>query len=294
MPMLTARECRLLDGLAIGANDAAPQARPAGARVARTRGFSTEFDDFRRYQPGDDPRTIDWTVHARLGQLVVRVFRGDARLRVHLLIDRSGSMGVGTPNKLMAATRIAAALAYVADGAHEEFGLATLDDTIRQVLTPAAGRWQLQHVLGMLQTVVADGRSSLGRALADYASLVRGPGVVVVMSDFFDEGGPISGLRALLHRGLVPAVVQIVASEDLDPDGTDEVEIVDSEDDQRPPIVVDGRAVRAYHERVEQLSSELATYCHSNGLPYVRVDASLDFERVLQACLPAGLLTTRA
>ena len=110
--MLIAEEVRQLDRLTFGTFAGAPASTGTGARLAKGHGYGAELQDFRRYQPGDDPRSIDWTIHARLRQLVVRVFRAEAHLRIHLLVDRSGSMSVGTPTKLSCAARIAAEIAH--------------------------------------------------------------------------------------------------------------------------------------------------------------------------------------
>src|SRR2546421_9510905 len=111
--MLTARKLRQLDRLAL----AAPSATPSpGTRHARPHGHGLEFRDYRRYQPGDDPRMIDWTVEARLRQLVVRTFRAEGRLQVQIVVDTSASMAIGSPSKLTCAARVASALAYVAAG----------------------------------------------------------------------------------------------------------------------------------------------------------------------------------
>src|SRR5690349_2028055 len=114
---------------------------------ANVRGHGLEFHDFRAYHAGDDPRAIDWTVHARLRQLVVRTTRAEAQLRLHLLVDSSLSMSLGTPSRLATAGRMAAAFAYVAARRRESFGVATFDHAIRSFVPPGAGRGQLFRVL---------------------------------------------------------------------------------------------------------------------------------------------------
>src|SRR5919201_3918555 len=101
--MLTVEDVRCVERLTLTHSQTQPA---AGSRHARTRGHGLEFRDYRHYQPGDDPRRIDWTVDARLRQLVVRVFRAEAQLRLHVLLDTSASMCVGAPaSKLACAAR---------------------------------------------------------------------------------------------------------------------------------------------------------------------------------------------
>jgi uncharacterized protein (DUF58 family) len=288
--MLSVEEARQLDRLAFGASTASPAASASGARVSRARGFGLEFREFRRYEPGDDPRAIDWTIHARLRQLVVRVHRADAHLRVHLLVDVSGSMATGAPDKLTGARKIAALLSYVAVGRRDAVGVATFDRTVKQYIAPAAGRPQLLRIFDALATAAAGGQSAINHALANYGAAVHGPGLVVVISDFYQAGGSFEGLRYLLHRGLTPAVVQVVAPQELDPDVTGDVELVDIEDPLAPPVLVDPLIVAAYRERMAELTAELGEFCISHGLSCVRVESSFPFARLLRACRDASLL----
>lgn len=288
--MLTTHEAKQLDRLALAAST---PAAAAGARQARARGFGLEFADYRHYQAGDDPRSIDWTVDARLRQLVVRVFRAEGHVRLHLLIDVSRSMTIGEPSKLACARKLAAALAYVAVEHRDAVGLATFDDALRTRVAPATGRAQLFRVLDLLDTAAVGGRSDLDGPLVTYATGARGPGLVVVLSDFLAAERTYEGLRYLLYRGLTPALVQVLADEDLDPSLANDTEITDVEDPSAPPLIVNASAVRGYQDRLAALSGELQQFCVSRGLPWCQVAASAAFDDVLKACLQAGLLATR-
>lgn len=84
-----------------------------GERRSKKRGQSVEFDDYRAYTPGDDLRHIDWNVYARLDRLILKLFREEEDLGLHLVIDASASMDAGTPSKLVFAQRLAMALGYI-------------------------------------------------------------------------------------------------------------------------------------------------------------------------------------
>ena len=289
--MLTAHEVRQLQRLTLAQGPAQPA---AGSRVARARGHGLEFRDYRHYQPGDDPRFIDWTVDARLRQLVVRVFRAEGQLRLHLLVDTSASMGIGSPSKLICATRLAAALAYVAVERRDALGLATFDNDVRALIPAAAGRPQLFRALETLQSSLASGHSAMDRALTAFGTVVRGPGLVVILSDFFDARGPFEGLQFLMYRGLTPVVAQVFADEDLDPVLDEESELVDAEHPTASPLVADGSVVRAYRERVARLSDDLGAFCTAHRLPWLQLRSTATFEAVLGRCVDAGLLAVHA
>ena len=289
--MLTADEARQLDRLGTGSSRAAATTAAFGLRRARVRGSGIEFQDYRHYQPGDDLRSIDWTVEARLRQLVVRVSRGEGHLRLHLLVDVSASMLIGTPDKLHAARKIAAALGYVALERRDAVGVTTFSDGILTHVPPTAGRPQMFRIFSTLQEAAGGGRSAIHKALIDYATAVRGGGLVVVLSDFFQPADTTEALEYLLYRGFTPAVVQVVAAGEVHPDVRGEEELVDIEDPSLPPVVIDADAVSAYLEYFTRESARLGEFCASRGLPWMRVESSLPFEAQVHACVKAGLLS---
>lgn len=289
--MLTPDEARLLDRLTIGGSPAASFAS-GGVRRARTRGAGLEFHDYRHYQAGDDPRWIDWTVEARLRQLVVRVSRAQGHINLHLLLDTSASMHLGEPAKLACAKRVAAALAYVAIERRDAAGLSSFGESLRGFVPPAAGKVQLYRIFQTLQTLTAAGGSALDRSLELFAGAARGPGLVAVVSDYFVDGCGIRGLEALSHRGLVPAVIQIVAPEELDPKVTEETELVDIEHANGPAVMVSSRAVAAYKARMAEHEATLRGFCASHGSPCVRLRSDASFDQLLTALEAGGLLGT--
>jgi len=292
--MLTADEARRLERLVLGASAASPLSSAAGLRRARGRGTGIEFLDYRHYQPGDDPRSIDWTVEARLDQLVVRVSRAEGHLALHVLLDVSASMRIGAPSKLACAGRIAAALAYVAIERRDAAGLATLGTRVDARIRPATGRPQLFRILEQLRGLHVEGRASLNEALMAYGAGAKGPGLAVVISDFLEAGQTYDGLRFLMYRGLRPAVIQVLAPEERRPRIAEVVELLDVEDPDATPCVVDDAVVASYMERMTDLTERLRTYCLSHGLPYVLVESTADLNEVVSACQQAGVLAAYA
>ncbi len=288
--MLSPAEARHLDLLTLAVATVSSSATASGARVARARGVGSEFHDFRRYQAGDDPRAIEWTIYERLGQLVTRTYRADAHLRVHLLVDVSGSMSIGTPSKLSCAQKLAAVLGYVASGAGDAVGLVTFDHHITQRLAPATGRGHLFRVLSALQESSSAGVSSIGKVLIDYGAMERGPGLALVVSDFLDPAGVFQGLHRLMERGLTPALAQILSPDELDPRLTGDTELLDVEEPAASPLVIDAAMVAAYKSALMQLRASLRAFCSTHGLPWIELSSSDSFVDLLRTCRRAGVL----
>src|ERR1044071_6035522 len=155
--MFSAEVARVLNRLMLGAGAAAPTAGaralpPAPGPRGRPRGAGLEFQEYRHYEPGDDPRSIDWTVEARLRQLVVRVARADGHVRLHVLIDGSASMGLGEPDKWSCASSVGAALCYIAQERRDTAGLAIFDSEVRGYQAPGAGGAELFRALSLIDT----------------------------------------------------------------------------------------------------------------------------------------------
>jgi uncharacterized protein (DUF58 family) len=290
--MLSADEARQLDRLALAAPAGALAASAGGSHRARSRGYGLEFHDYRAYQPGDELRSIDWTIDARLRQLVVRVFQTAGQLRLHLLVDVSRSMSAGVPSKLACARKLAATLCYAAVVKRDAVGVATFDDAIRAHVAPAPGRRQIFRVFEALGADDVGRASNIDRALLDYGAAVRGPGLVVVCSDFFQPNSRLDGLRYLLYRGLVPVVVQVVADAEEQPAITEETELVDLEN-PAAVLVVDDTAIAHYQSGMQALRDRLAGFCASAGTPFLRIRSSAAFDELLSICRQAGLLALR-
>ena len=111
--VLTPSEFRILEGLRFSPRKSF-HGRVRGERLTKKKGVSIEFDDYREYVEGDDLRHLDWNVLARLEHPVIKTYRDEEDLAVHLLLDTSSSMSFGEPAKLEYAKRLACALGYVA------------------------------------------------------------------------------------------------------------------------------------------------------------------------------------
>src|SRR6266513_5934291 len=170
------------------------------------RGFSVEFTEHRPYQPGDEPRYLDWKILARADRLFVKQFEQETNLRAMLLVDASRSMAWrGTPERLTKrayADRLAAALALILLRQRDATGLVTFDEVVRQAI-PArvkAGQWT-RIVRGLLDTPDGGGTAAQA-ALVRLTSLLARRGLVVLVSDLlFDRELALAALRYLRHRG---------------------------------------------------------------------------------------------
>jgi uncharacterized protein (DUF58 family) len=173
------------------------------------KGQGMEFSEVREYQPGDEVRTIDWNVSARMRRLFVKRYVEERELTVLLIVDCSGSsrFGTGERDKQALAAELAAVLALTATRNNDRVGLILCSDRIEHVVPPRKGR---RHALRLVRDVLAWPTTSRGTNLAialDYASRVlTHRALVFVISDFVSA--PMDRpLRLLAQRHDLVAVV---------------------------------------------------------------------------------------
>ena len=164
------------------------------------RGQGIEFAEVREYQHGDDFRSIDWNVSARMGHPFVKTFMEERELTLLLVVDQSGSQYFGRPySKAGMAVEIGAVLALAAARHNDRVGALLFADRVEHVVRPAKGR---PHALRIIRDLVAFRPRSRGTNLADalrYAArLLRHRAIVVVLSDFRADGweDPLGRLAA--------------------------------------------------------------------------------------------------
>lgn len=131
----------------------------AGAYVSVFKGRGVEFDEVRPYQPGDDIRTIDWNVTARVGEPFVKRYIEERQLTVMLLVDMSSSQDFGSAkrSKREAAAELSALLAFSATHNDDNVGLLLFHGEVEQYIPPRKGQ---KHALRVVREVLAHGRES--------------------------------------------------------------------------------------------------------------------------------------
>jgi uncharacterized protein (DUF58 family) len=127
--------------------------RMKGERRSKRKGQSVEFADFRAYTPGDDLRSIDWNLYARLDKLIVKLFLEEEDLHFYVLIDESHSMDFGEPTKLDYAKQLAAALGFIGLVRTDRVRIETLGQGLREHGPVLRGRKSVWRMLDFLNAI---------------------------------------------------------------------------------------------------------------------------------------------
>lgn len=258
----------------------------AGLHRSPFRGFSVEFIEHRAYQPGDEPRYLDWRMLARSDRLFVKQFEEETNLRAMILLDASRSMAwrgaADRLTKLDYAQRLAAAVALILLRQRDATGLITFDESVREIV-PArvkTGQWR-RLVQGISGTPGGLGTAAEA-ALRQVTSLLVRRGLVVLLSDLlFERSLALTALRYLRHRGHQVVVFHLMDPAERELGGPPEVRFTDPE--SSASLVVRPRELaRAYRETVRREIDAWRGACRRHGIAYHDVTTDQPFGLALR------------
>ncbi len=167
------------------------------------KGRGMAFSEVREYIPGDDIRSIDWNVTARLNHPYVKVFEEERELNVMLLVDVSASGNFGTHKqfKRELITEICAVLSFSAIQNNDKIGLILFSDKIEKFIPPKKGRSHILRIIRELINFQAESKgTSIVTGLQYLSSIIKKRSIVFVVSDFYDPSlvNPKNGLEEAL------------------------------------------------------------------------------------------------
>jgi uncharacterized protein (DUF58 family) len=253
-------------------------------------GTSLEFQDYRKYQVGDDFRYVDWNVYGRLDKLFLKLFRSEEDLRVHILIDVSRSMAYGHPPKAWMAKRLAAALSYIALAYLDYVEFISFADAIGESLGPQRGKRAYHSILQYLTALKPKGETGLNTVLADFASTRSRPGLAVIISDLLDTKGFEKGVESLIQRKFKTTLIQILDHKELFPSLDGYLILKEMETGETKKITLGDDLRSLYRKKMEQFLGGIKEFCLTKRIGYYLFDTSFPLEDFLFEYLGDGTL----
>ena len=254
----------------------------AGLHKSPYHGFSVEFAEHREYVAGDDLRYVDWKVFGKTDRYYVKQYEEETNFACHLLLDTSESMlyrseGAAV-SKLEYAQYITAALAYLVLQQQDAVGLATFDTAVRSFVRAASQPSHLKQLCHVLEQNPARGETSIGPILHDLAERIKKRGLVVIVSDFFDDVANILlGLKHFRHRRHEVIALQVIDPAEQDFPFRDPTLFKGLEG--LPEEMTEPRSLRkAYQQEFQNFVTALGRGCRDLHMEHVllRTDAPLD------------------
>lgn len=265
-----------------------------GAYVSHFRGRGMEFDESRPYQPGDDPRSIDWRVTARSTTAYTKLFREERERPVLVMVDLRSSMHFATHGcfKSVNASRAAALIAWAAHHRGDRLGGIVFGDNVHRELKPRLGR---QAALRFVHALAEhpdwerrdrgmDGETALTMALSALRRVARPGSLVVVLSDFtgLTRAGQSYLSSVARHNEVLAISLSDPFEQELPPPGR--YRLVSGDDE----IAIDThtpQARRDYANAFVERRNAFETFCQRYGIHHLPMSTVDDPIAMLQTAL---------
>ena len=286
-PILDAAFLRRLERMAISVKKVHLGAAK-GERRSKRKGTSMEFADYRGYVQGDDLRHVDWNIYSRLDELCLKLFQEFEDVTLHLLLDASLSMNFGMPRKFEFGRKLLAALGYIGLAGYDRVSIGVLSGGRVESLTPVRGKASANKMLAFLQNAAPEGSTSLDDAIRTYALRQRTRGVYVIISDLLDEQGFEAPLKRLCATRSDVYVIQVLAPEEITPQLSGDLKLIDSESEGATEISVSRGLMKRYFQNRDAFIEQVRTYCLGHGMSHFLVSSQTPVENVLLDVLRRG------
>jgi uncharacterized protein (DUF58 family) len=261
-------------------------------------GYSAEFSQYRHYRPGDDLKYVDWKAFARTDRIYTRQFRETTNLSALFVIDVSRSMDFPFDSasagdarlaqarpltKFLLARSVAAILGTLVLDQGDAAGVLALDDRAHFV-PPRSGHHHLRVFLAGVASLAPAGASSIAEALRRAAAILKRRGMVIVLSDLYDDDAAIGEARRLSRMGHDVIIVHTLSREELTLDVGGAAEFVDLESGRK--LMVQPSAAReSYVAAVRGWLSAVERQLRREGIGYLRLIAGEPLEPALRRFL---------
>lgn len=256
----------------------------AGLHRSPYHGFSVEFAEHRQYMPGDDIKHVDWKVFGRTDRYYIKQYEEETNLKTYLIVDASRSMAFQTenhPTKFEYAASVAAALSYLMVKQRDAVGLGVFDENIRSFLPPRSKQSYLQIIFKTLINTQPGKKTGTGVSLHRMAERIKRRGLVIILSDLFDNPDDVLGaLKHFRHNRNEVIVMQV-----LDPSersfafGRDAV-FKDMETEEKmttQPYHIQ----KAYQQEMQRFLERYKRECREQAVDYLLLDTATPFDVAL-------------
>ena len=235
-------------------------------------GFSTEFTEYRQYNQGDDLRYLDWRLLGRTDRYFIKKYRADTNTQCHLLIDTSASMNyssTGSITKLQYAQFVAASIAYLLNRQQDSVGLVAFDQKVHTHVPARNRTGHMRTIFGHLSRLESGSETKLAESLHQLAEILTRRGIVVVISDFYDDPERLKeSFQHLRFKGHDLVAFHVLDQNELDFKFDDPVLLLEDAETQEQIPVLPDVVMNGYRERMKQHVEAMRLCAASNHVDY--------------------------
>lgn len=235
-------------------------------------GFSTEFTEYRQYNAGDDLRYLDWRLLGRTDRYFIKKYRADTNTQCHLLIDTSASMNyahASSVTKLDYAKFLAASLAYLLNRQQDAVGMVAFDQKVHTHVPARNRTGHMRTIFGNLSLLQPGGETRLAESLHQLAEILTRRGIVVVISDFYDQPDRMQeAFQHLRFKGHDLVAFHVLDQNELDFDFKEPVLLLEDAETQELMSVLPDVVMSGYRERMQRHVEDMRRCAAANHVDY--------------------------
>ena len=251
-------------------------------------GYSAEFSQYRHYRAGDDLKYVDWKLFARTDRLYTKQYRETTDMVAEIAVDASASMafrGTTGVTKIAYARLLAAALAHLISRQGDAVGLVVYDDGLRHHVPSRAGPSHLRRLLVALTKLEASGGTSAAGSLARAIDLLRRRGLLLIVSDLYDEDEAVEReLKRAARMGHEVAVFHVLTRDEIEFPYRGDIELEDLETG-RTVLASTGSVGPSYRRDVAEFLERWRARAAAYGIDYTRAITDMPLDATLRGYL---------
>jgi len=266
----------------------------SGEHKSPFRGFAIEFTQHREYVPGDDLRHLDWKVLGRTDRYYLKQYEQETNYVAHILLDGSESMnyGSGAVSKLQYGKLMAACLSYLVLLQRDAVALGIFDSQMRQTIQRTGSLNSIHNIMNVLADFHPTRTTNIATVLHTLAGQIRRRGIVIIISDFFDDEEKIlEGIQHLRFGGSEVIVFHVLDPFELEFPFQGTVEFQGLEN--IPKVMARPHEIRkSYLQQINNFVTRIREGCERNNCHYLQVNTAHALHEVLTGYLAFRLRTT--
>jgi uncharacterized protein (DUF58 family) len=228
-------------------------------------------------------RYLDWRLFGRTDRYFIKKYRADTNTQCHIMIDTSASMRyaeAGRVSKLQYAKFLAASLAYLLGRQQDAVGLVAFDQKIHSYVPARNRTGHLRTIIGQLSMMEAGGETRMAEALHNLAEMLTRRGLIVLLSDFYDDPKQLqSSFQHLRFQGHDLVAFHLLDRNEVNFDFADPVLLLEDAETQEQMPVLPEVIVKGYRERMQAHLDEMRLSAAANHVDYelITTEQPLDF-----------------
>ena len=255
----------------------------AGDHKSTLSGFATEFAGYRQYVPGDDLKHLDWKAYYKSGRYYIKQYDVETNMIAHILLDVSESMkyGEGRTSKWEYAATLASNLAYIITAKRDKVGFGMFDTSVVKHMPPSQSIYQMLRLDSLLGEQTPREKTDIHKVFMDFANRIGRRGVVLIISDFFDDVDKVlQGIQRFCFDNHDVVAFHIMHRDELTFPFDENVRFDGLEG--VPELKTDAQQIRKrYRNELETYLRKFTKGCEDSGVEYILMDTSVPLEITL-------------